>query len=542
MTDRLGAIRKLLSHERQDRRRAAAIVLAELGVDDSKSIKALVAALADPEPEVRMAAVEALGQLGAEAALDRMVELLSDPDPRVQALAEAALLAFGDRAAEPLQRLLEGPASSRRAAAALLARLQSAAGLDMLVDAVDGTDLNVLERARKALREQGSELQVPEVRELRRRLDQRLTEARRSRDDVGAAAFLLLLGDLKDDTVVTRLIKETASDAPVPVRKAALTALASALPGTRGRRRDVALEALLACLGEDDEDNLTRPALRAIGESEIPDALGDRLAPLVDAPSAAVRAFALSHLGRVATPESIDTLVSRLLTGAPPVREAAREALSRLPDAAPRVAAALLETDDAERLRTVGEILRALRPSLAPADASATCEAALHKAEAAGAEARSLVETLCAALPETFLEALRERVKRKRKRKKFAEAVALLGLAERCAAFGDEERYLLALLGLLDNAERPARPLRPNDRVCQPFSALLRGGFPVEARLAAERLVETSDLYQIGFAFSESRDEDERDFGHELLELIVEREPESKLGKAASNKLKLGGR
>jgi len=542
MADRLVAIRKLLTHVQEDRRCAAAIVLAELGADDARTLKALRDALGDEDPDVRRYAVEALGKAEDADSVDEMLAMLNDRDPRAQTAAQAAILLLGDSATPGLQRMLEGPASSRRAAAAMLAKLQTAAGLDMLLEAVDGTDTTVLDRARKALRDKAPALPVQDVRALRKGLDQRLTAARRAGDDLPSAALLALLGDVPDETVVTRIMKETGIEVPPAVRRAALTAMITVMPLARGRRKDAAVEKLLGYLAEDDEDGVTRPALRVLHDIAIPSALSKSLEALVEAPSASVRAYALGHLGQQATPRSLGTLVGQLLSGAHPVREAAKQALSGKPEAAPHLAKALLDTKDPDRLRDVSDLLRVVSDKLKGKDARAACEGILDRADEGDDDPRPMIEAACTAMPEPFLEALRDRVRKKRRGRKLAEAVELLTAAERCPAFGDEERYLLAVLGLLGHAEGKGRALRPNDRVCRPFAQLLGAGFPVETRLVAERSVKTKEIYQLGFAFAESKDEDQRDFGQELLEVVAEREPRTKIGKAAANKLKLSGR
>ena len=240
MADRLGAIRKLLTHERPDRRVAAATVLLELGADDDKTVGALAGALADEHPDVRRIAVEALGQLEAVEVVDRMAALLADPNAETRVAAEAAVLRLGDEAVPALSRLLDGPAPARRAGAGLLSRLQSTAGLGSLVESVDGSDGAVADRARKALHDRARGLPLTELRALRKRLEQRLGAARHDGEDGLAAALLPLLGEMPDATVVTRILAETGAEVPPAVRKAGLAAITAPLALSRGRRRDAA--------------------------------------------------------------------------------------------------------------------------------------------------------------------------------------------------------------------------------------------------------------------------------------------------------------
>ncbi len=541
MADRLVAIRKLLTHERQDRRCAAAIVLAELRVNDARSIKALIQALDDEDPLVRGYVLDALGQARAVEAVKRFIEMMDDPDLHVRKSAESALTQLGEDAAPALQELLEGPAGMRRKAATLLSRLQSSSGIESLIDTVDGVDATVLDRARQALRGRASDLEPQEVRDLRKRIEQRLNDARRNADNGLAAALLQLLADLPDETVVTRIMQEIGAGTPPEIRRVALGTMMKALPQARGRRREAAIEKLLQCLDEEDEEGVIRPALHALKDVEVPDRLTSRLQSLLDAPTVVARAYVLSQLGKLGVVESVDTLVEKLVKGSAPVRAAARDALAEIPASASALARALVEVSDSARQREIGELLRSHRESLKKSEAKGVCAEVVDRILAGDKDLRPLIETISRALPQVFMDEVRERIVKLREQGEMDKAYNLASATRQSSAFGEEERYLLAVLGLLRHPDS-GRPPRAADRVCVPIAELLGSGFPVESRLLEEEGVEIKDLYNLGFAFSESRDEDERDFGQDLLEEVAMRDPEGKYGSRAQNKLKLTSR
>jgi HEAT repeat protein len=543
MADRLAAIRKLLTHERQERRCAAAIVLAELGAGDSRTVSALAEALEDEDAQVRRLALEALGQAESDDAVEPIIARLDDPDPLVQRAAEATLLQLGDMAVPALQHHMqdEGSSSIRRKVAGVLSRLQTPAGIESLIDLVDGQDQTLLDRARQALRAKSSSLTPPEIRALRKKLDTRLGEASiSSRGSNGlSAALLQLLGDLPDETVVTRLTKEIGPETPIPVRRAAMAGLMSALPQARGRRKEAAAERLLDCLAENDEEGVIRPALRALKDVEIPGRLTSKLQALVSAPTSAARAFALGALGRIGAPDSISTLIEQLVLGSAPVRAAARDALATAPDAAPALVRAVFEVKDPARLLDIAELLSMRRESLRPEDRMALCIAALERIESGQEDASLIADTVARALPDEFIAVVRERVAEARQNRQIVEAFALLEAIKSSPPFSQEEQYQLAVFSLIRNPEATSRPPRVADRVCVPFSELLRLGFPIEARLRKETLVRVQDIFYLGFAFAESNIEEERDFGADLLEEVAQREPDGKFGARALNKLKL---
>ena len=72
-----------------------------------------------------------------------------------------------------------------------------------------------------------------------------------------------------------------------------------------------------------------------------------------------------------------------------------------------------------------------------------------------------------------------------------------------------------------------------------PFVALLRKGFPVVPKLAKEKTLGDDELFFLGFAFSESHDESEKELGCDVLRIVADRSPRSKLGKSAKNKIRL---
>lgn len=541
MADRLVAIRKLLTHERQDRRCAAAIVLAELHVNDPRSIKALLQVTDDEDPLVRGYVLDALGQARALDAVNKFVEMMDDPDAHVRKAAESALVQVGEDAVPALQELLEGPTGTRRKAADLLSRLQSSAGIESLIDTVSGADTTVLDRTRKALRGRAGDMEPQELRELRKRIENRLNEARRNDDSGLAAALLQLLGDLRDDTVVTRIMQEIGADTPPAVRRVALGTMLKVLPHATGRRREAAIEKLLLCLAEDDEEGVIRPALHALKDVEIPERLTSRLQELTDAPTVTVRAYVLSQLGKLGVEESVDTLVEKLVKGSAPVRAAARDALAELPASASSLSRAFMEVSDPARQREIGELLRKHRKSLEEKEAKDLCAAVVDQIVSGDQDHRPLIETTSRALPVVFMIEVRERVVKLREQGELDKAYNLASSTRRCSAFGEEERFLLAILGLMRHPEA-SRPPRATDRVCVPIAELLNSGFPIESRLRDEEGVEVKDLYNLGFAFSESRDEDERDFGQDLLEEVTLRDPEGKFGSRAQNKLKLTSR
>ena len=94
----LAALHQKLSDERAWVRERAAIRLGDLGSRDSIGPLAAVA-LGDPDPLVRVRAVEALGRSGSPGAVPTLTKALTDAEPDVQVSALSALAALDARGA-----------------------------------------------------------------------------------------------------------------------------------------------------------------------------------------------------------------------------------------------------------------------------------------------------------------------------------------------------------------------------------------------------------------------------------------------------------
>ncbi len=117
--------------------------MADLNLDgdaaDWKKAKAFVRALEADIPELRMAAANAIGELGVPDAIPALVERFDDPDPRVRARAARACRNIGDaRATKALTGLLTDPKGEvRREAAEALGRIGNRQALQALLQLYD---------------------------------------------------------------------------------------------------------------------------------------------------------------------------------------------------------------------------------------------------------------------------------------------------------------------------------------------------------------------------------------------------------------------
>ena len=109
LAERLRSLHNLRAH--------AALALGQIG--DQRAVPALLVALSDADPFVRMQSAAALGGLKAQGAVPKLIQALEDPDARVRLVATAVLGVQGDSAAGPaLRRTLEDQDGNVRGQAA----------------------------------------------------------------------------------------------------------------------------------------------------------------------------------------------------------------------------------------------------------------------------------------------------------------------------------------------------------------------------------------------------------------------------------------
>jgi HEAT repeat protein len=191
--------------------------------------KAFVRALEAGLPELRMAAANALGEIGDADALEPLVERFGDPDPRVRARAARACGAIGDpRATEPLTDLLSDPSAGvRREAADALGRIGSRAALQALLELYDDDS----EPVRR----------------------------------IAVGAF----GEFDNDRPVEGLIAALADDAPA-VRRTAVYSLIQLLANVPTDRSHEIRERVADRLAAADDETVVDPLVEILAESSQP--------------------------------------------------------------------------------------------------------------------------------------------------------------------------------------------------------------------------------------------------------------------------------
>ncbi|MBZ4420028.1 HEAT repeat domain-containing protein [Myxococcus sp. RHSTA-1-4] len=311
----LGPLVRLLSHPDPDQRKFAADILGQLGQRAAEP--ALVLALEDTDLNVRVAVSEALGRVGGDRSARALEELLADPEPllRLSALEGLALL----RRPPPLPVVMTLLEDSRlqRSAFRVLGLVPQVVATERICQGLASSVRSVREAALGALGTQTSlvepvrrvEIEAVVRAALRRLPDaaERLAQALESEDVTVRAGALVAVAALGEASLA------------VPVAEAAREdRLLREVLNTLGRLGPEGGQALLASMAD-----LSLPARSAAVE-----ALGDLVDPgsvtalcaLLEWAEEDLRALVVRALGRTRSPEAVlplvDLLVDRTLTGA----------------------------------------------------------------------------------------------------------------------------------------------------------------------------------------------------------------------------------
>ncbi len=300
-----------------------------------RSSEALLSALGDPAPEVRMAAAKGLGQRKEQRALSQLLHLLKDADAQVREAATIALQQVPHPlATQPLVECLTDPESSVRwhAAWALdtlgwqpasdseraqlllafgeiesAARLGPPAILPLLTLFQDRFPF----QRRKAVEALGG---IPDALVIKP-----LLAALKDEDASVRAAALRALSKQGDPTCVNRMA-DLLKDHDKNVRLAATLALGS---------RRLKSAQLLSAAVRDREPQVRAAAAQSLGEAEPTSAL-PFLFGLLDDKESHVREKAAEALGDLRDSRGIRHLVLTLADEQAAVREAASAALSKI--------------------------------------------------------------------------------------------------------------------------------------------------------------------------------------------------------------------
>jgi len=530
----------MLDDSRVQQRQAAAVVLGHLRPRDAAVGHKLANCLADSDRGLQMAVLEALAALRPKKIAGQLTPLLESDDDEIRLRTVALLASQGGRAADELARELDhGSRARRREIIKILVHHHTEATFEKLLDLL--ADPEVGETSMYTLRSEIEHIPDESCQLLRNSLTARLKDKVFMNHPEGAARLLRLLGDLRDPKLIATLLPYVAGKHPVPVRLAAIAALRRPLAACRSLDKPVGALLLQAV---DPDPSVARAAIESLRPLQLPDTAEDALLGMVSAPLAEARAFAVRALARYGDGKAIKAVIDCLAADDPVTREAAVSALR----SAGGVTTALLRQlppalDDGPRTELLVRLLLPHAQDITPAARKTLARMTTEAVDKQLAAAPHLVRLVRATKNDDFAKELTERALKHKRAKRDEQALELFQQLDSAGMLDDDTRYaaLVCGLGATTSKKDLARATRSTHPVLKHATALVTSGFPLTSRLKREKSLTAEDLFYVGFNFSESKDDDDREFGSSLLTHLAQTSPRSKLGQSAKNKLRLVG-
>jgi len=531
---------KMLDDERMERRCAAVMVLGELRVKEPQVIDAIGRCLDGENRLLQLYALEALVGAKSPKVAQLVMPLLDDPDEEVKSQAAALLADQGSKAAALLAKELHGaPIGRRRTIINILARNHDKATSERLLKLLPDPEIG--EYTLNSLRNEIDQMSAKEADVLRTQVMDLLKNKEWLADTTSTARALRLMGYMREGKLVRMILPFASEKKPVPVRLAALAALRRPLQAARST--DEAVTALLKH-ADDPDPTLARAAVDTLKGLKVPEGAAGELMKLSQGRHSEARQFALVALGQTGGQKAIKSMVGHLRGDDPAAREAAARSLGQMESATPVLLKELGAADgEAAYVRVLCSLLRRHSSGLKPAARKTITDLTIDALEQGVDTAEPLLELLSAVEPGSYAEVLVSRAMAHKRAKRHDQAFALLCRLDEADLLDDDGRYAAVVTGLGALAAKKdlGRASRTTDPILKQVVELVGIGYPVASKLKKEKSLTPEDLFFVGFNFSESKDEEEKAFGGELLERLASKAPRSKLGRSAKNKLKLMG-
>jgi len=538
MSSELDKIVKMLESGNAELQCAAAMVLGELGAKDEKTHEALLGALKADNEEVRLYAVEALARTRAREAAPHFIPFLAG-SPRLRGRVQQILAELGDDIIPLLQKRIDKASPElRRGLLEVLGQFKQVDLSDTLFDALLDKDLEVVRQAAASLRERFAGLKDDERAAAAKRMTAFLGESKARKRPETAVAALQILQDLKSPASVRTFLEFTASDHPLPVRAAALSALAATGVGDDEER---VVAKLLPLLAEAEQADLVSPALQVLSKAKVGKEHADRILKLQKSPHPAVRLFAIGALGGVGASKAVEGLIEGLWNSDTRVAEEAAGALRSNPAFAKPLVRALEAEEDATRAWKLANVLRVHREAIDDSTVASFLKRCLSLHEKRGPVFQVYFEILRSVAPGELRDAILKRA-RELMKKRVEDADRMLRLLEREDLATGASDYLLAISQLRTLNKDVAMAPRDRSKAVLLFSKLVRRGeIPVVKNLEKDAgLLTPLDLLYLGFVLIE-RQGAERELGAAVLRLLTRKFASSKEAKTAKAKLKTQG-
>jgi hypothetical protein len=423
--------------------------------------------------------------------------------------------------------------SIRSRIAAVLAKSGTGNALVMTAHTLLDADPKVVDAAARSLAAEVPSFSAPQ----RHALGKFLIESLQGTVSVKAeAALVRVLGTLHEAGAEEIFWSKITPSAAAEVRSAALQALGTQTHAVSEAR----LQKLLACAAAKDFQTVA-PALMILKSLPLAAKQTKHWLKLLEAPDVATRRFAVEKLRGAETKDVAHAFLAQLRHPDVALRD---EVLKALQGFGAGRQALLEQLLNAETPDETWFLARALAPSarqLAATQRQSLMTRAGKDHEKEDRRAGALWFLLRESDADWTRDQIEARALTLRKKKDYAGALSYFRLLAQDPACSEETRFELAATGLKESDHDLAADARANEPALHQFTRLLQNAaFDLLGKLVKAKWLEPADLFYLGFHFAEQAHR-AREFGGQVLELVVKRSPKSEFGKQAKRKLKSEG-
>ncbi len=542
MKDTLSGIVSMLETGSPEQRVAAAQVLAWLKPKTAQVVKSLGQVAQDGDPFLRPYAVDALGAIGNAASLVALIPFLHIEGPIRNKVVRIYAKAGNTAVAVLIKEYAKTDPVTQMTILEILAKVRSDEALGLIYGILkDPGRPGDGERLYRILSTEISNLDLETedgqkgVERLRGQLAAWQKGLPKKITSQSRAWILDLLAQVGDASCRTLFVSQSAPTHAPEVRSVALR-------GLHGMDlTEAQTSKLLAYLKEDDFLHVVGPTLDVLEELEPKGAqMANSFAKLLEAERPEVRLFAMRMLGRFTTAAAANNLMPFLHSDDPQVHELASKGLGGNPEAAEGVLKIFLAARDLEEVYRPFDALLLLAGHLDTPKLKKLLDRYKLLVAAEDPVREQYRQVLAKADPEQIGPLLGKEAHKLRLAGDFAHALDMLAIlaAGRGGQLEGEARYELAVTKMLMRARIPE--LTEGDPVIGHLCHLLASDFKLLERIKKEEILGPDEVYYLGQRFVE-RLNAERRFGEELLQWIIQQEPEGKASVQALQKLKVEG-
>jgi hypothetical protein len=521
--------------ENIERRAAAMLMLAELEIDAPKALQVAAAAVASPTV-LQEYALRYFEKLRPADGLTALVPLLDTGDPGIRERVRRLIAELGAAAVPAIAAAgRTAPRTWLPGAVEVLGTIGTGPAVRTLTELLVRGDAELGRVAVEALHKKARDLNDKGRVQL---LDHLLAAVARptvAESPVATLAIIRTLANLGLAGARTWLLAAaTREDAP-EIRAEALRALAACVRHEKLQAKE--LGKVTAMLADPDFARVVRPALDLLESHHFGKDAQAFLLGLRESPHVAVRSFALAKLGASEAPRAVSALLSSL-DDSEAVRRSAAGSLSKIPEARQALMKHFIAATDASAAFTMAETLAGYglpwrRPTL-----DQIWKRYMKALDADDRIQGAFLQFLRVAAPEFAAEGLRKQAATFLRAGRARDAARLRALVRELPGADAEDGYQLALALLKSRRRGLDHPIRRPDAALDVLTEIESAGFAAGPRLRKERALDAEELYAIGFALAESNAPG-RAIAEDVLAHLAKKQPRTKIGKAARNKLEL---